>query len=125
MYQDHVEPWRLFWAIITFIQGMTALCCDIGNGYTNTTIAQKILIIYSVIVSILGTYQYLTDYFYFMKNKYFDSHLIGNLILGSWLLGLFESGWIIGIISITITTLGLIFRLINPYDPYDRSENLV
>ena len=113
-----MENWRIFWAAITFFQGLVALCCDIGNGYANTNIAQGTLIVYTVAVSVLGTVQYLTNYFYFMKSDYFDSHLVGNLILATWLLGLFEVGWIVGIFTIIISLCGIIYRLVSPYDAY-------
>ena len=60
------EPWRIFWALITFLQGLIAVFCDLGSGYSNTSKSQAILIIYSLIISGLGTYQYLTNYFHFL-----------------------------------------------------------
>ncbi len=115
---DNIATWRLFWAAVTFFQGFIAIVSDIGDGYGNTTIAQGILIIYIAIVSFLGTYQYFTNYFYFLKSDYFDSHLIGNLVLSTWLLGLFEVGWIIGLGCSVLVILGIIYRLLSPDDPY-------
>tara|TARA_B100001250_G_C19720634_1_gene753626 strand:+ start:512 stop:934 length:423 start_codon:yes stop_codon:yes gene_type:complete len=115
---DNIATWRVFWSAVTFFQGFIAVCCDLGEGYSNTTISQWVLIFYSVLISGLGTYQYLTNYFHFIKSDNFDTHLMGNLVIASLLLGLFDVGWYVGLGSGIVVFGGLIYRVVYPDDPY-------
>ena len=116
---NEIGHWRIFWITFTALQGLIAVFSDISHGYSNCSVAQLILIFYTMTVSTLGIYQYRYDYFYFMKNDRFDTHLLGNIVLSTWILGLFDVGWYMGVITMISTLIGMLYRFVFPYDNYE------
>ena len=115
-----MNNWDIFWISITLFQGATAFGCDIKDGYQHCCVAQLVSIIYVVIVAVLGIHQYITHSFSLYITEKFDSHLMGNVILATWLLGLFDVGWGIGWFTFCVACGGIIFRFFHPNSDYQK-----